>query len=113
MNEALAKSFDFSVRIMELMRFLEEEQKNYPLKEQLLKAGAQIGIAMRYTKMPGLSKTDAFHTALRSVLECEYLLELMVETGYITELQSVPLLEDCNQLKDLLDKAGRKTKNNV
>lgn len=40
--------------------------------------------------------------AFSYVVEAEYLLEIMAKTGYLTEKQSQPIIDDCRSLKALI-----------
>lgn len=42
-NPVLGKSFQFSVRIVKLYKYLVAEHKEYVLSKQLLRAGTSIG----------------------------------------------------------------------
>lgn len=102
------KSFDFSIRIIELIKYLEEEKKPFPLCDRLLTCATGIGVFLRLVGAPGKSSVTNSKLALSWAVEMEYLLEIMVKTGYLTEIQSVPLLSDCRSLKTLLKEKSYK-----
>lgn len=78
MNQLLENSFDFSIRAMELIRYLNEEKKTFLLRERFLVCATGIGISLRLTKV----KNDkSFEEALDYAVETEYLLEIMVKIG--------------------------------
>ena len=96
MRELLEKSFDFSVRITELIKYLEREQKTFPLRERLLECAAGAGVCIRQSaEGPSLQATQR---ALDYLLEAGYLLELLSKTEYLTERQGVRIQEDCRSL---------------
>lgn len=100
MNEILAKAFDFGIRIIELGNYLEEEKKLFPLKARLLECGTGIGVYLRVSNNLPKSLQENYAQAYKLTLETEYLLELMVKTGFISEDQSKPILTDCRFIKD-------------
>ncbi len=104
MKQLLGKSYDFSIRAIELIRYLNEENKPFPLCERFLICATGIGISLRYELMTGKRIFRYKSEALAAVIEAEYLLELMVKTGYLQEMQSLPILNDCRSLKDAIVK---------
>jgi len=100
MNEtSLERGFDFSVRLVELEKYLKNEGKDFPLSQRLLACGVGVGVHLRLAAMSA-AKERAAKTALAlaAAVECGYLLELLSKTGYLTERQSIPLREDCERL---------------
>ncbi|PKM95024.1 MAG: four helix bundle protein [Firmicutes bacterium HGW-Firmicutes-1] len=111
MNELLAKAFDFGIRIVELSNYLDEEKKQFPLIERLLECGTSIGVHLRISKEYAKNQTGSYVTAYELSLETEYLLELLVKTGFLHENQSIPILNDCKLIKD--ETAKLLTKNQI
>lgn len=104
MNELLAKTFDFGIRIVELASYLEEEKKRFPLIDRLLECGTGIGINLRISKENAKNQLEGHKLAYKLSLETEYLLELLVKTGFLYEKQSGPLLQDCRFMRDEITK---------
>ena len=103
MADGLAQSFDFAVRIVQLVKWLEQEEKAFPQARRLLECGTGLGITLRTAK--SLSDRDSLVQAIRYAEEVQFLLELMVKTEFITELQSGPLRSECKAIKkELLEK---------
>lgn len=109
MDHLQDKSFDFSIRIMEMAKYLEEEKKPFPLIDRLLACAAGIGINLRLAALDGRRAADSFGQALSCAVEAEYLLEAMVKTSCLTEKQSTTVINDCREIKTLI--AGYFTKN--
>jgi len=99
MNQLLEKSFDFSIRAIELIRYLNEVKKPFLLSERLLVCATGIGISLRLAQMTG---GKSFKEALSYAAEAEYLLEITVKIGCLQEKQSRPILNDCRTLKDAI-----------
>ncbi len=104
MKQLLGKCFDFSIRAIELIRYLNEENKPFPLCERFLTCATGIGISLRCGLMTDEGSARTITEALTATIEAEYLLELMVKTGYLQEKQSQPIINDCRALKDAIAK---------
>lgn len=96
MKELLEKSFDFSIRITELIKYLEREKKYFPLRERLLECAAGAGVCIRQSA--GGPSPQRIQMALDYLSELGYLLELLERTEYLTERQGARILEDCRSL---------------
>jgi len=86
-NIILDKTFNFSVRIINLYKHLIAEHKMYDLGSQILKSGTSIG-ANAEEGVAGISKKDfraKFSIALKESRETLYWLRLLKETNYIDE----------------------------
>ncbi len=111
MNQVLEKSFDFSIRAVELIKYLDREKRPFPLYERFLICATGIGITLRLVQMNGKKSLPDIRQAFCHVTETEYLLEVMAKTGYLQEKQSRPILDDCRALKvfiaELADESDR------
>lgn len=74
-------AFDYSIRIAELVRHLRSEDRNFPLCDTLLTCGVDAGF---YLLEP--SKTDK---AIYSLNKADYIIQMAVTAGYLTEQQTV------------------------
>jgi len=112
MNELLVKAFDFGIRIVELAKYLEEEKRQFPLITRMLECGSGICVSLRISNEATKNSEENLAQAYKLSMETEYLLELLVKTGFINENQSIPMLTDCrlikNQIGKLLDKKLKK-----
>jgi len=100
----LDKTMDFSVRIVNLYKYLNSEKKEYVLSRQLLRCGTSIG-ANAHEAHNGQSKKDfiaKMYIALKEASEAEYWLILLTKTCYLTSDQSESLLSDCIEIKKIL-----------
>jgi four helix bundle protein len=102
MNKAVVdKSYDFSIRIIELNRYLSDEGKSFALSDRLLSSGANIGIYARSVRDGSAEDREKLKEALRCAEECEYLFDVRVTTGCMTEPQSKIIRADCAALKEM------------
>ena len=102
MNQILEKSFDFSIRAIELIKYLENEKRSFPLYERFLTCATGIGTTQRLVQIAGKKSVADIRQAFSYVVEAEYLLEIMAKTGYLQERQSQPIIDDCRALKALI-----------
>lgn len=103
-NVVLDKSKAFAVRIIRLYQHLCESRKEFVLSKQLLRCGTSIGANVReaqhaQSKKDFLSKMSI---ALKEAYECEYWLELLMETDYLTSQEFASIKNDCGELNRLL-----------
>lgn len=88
-NIIKTKSFLFSLEIVNLYKFLIQNQKEYVLSKQLLRSGTAIGALVREAEHAE-SKADFIHKlsiSLKEANETEYWLDLLRKTSYINENQ--------------------------
>lgn len=102
MDAVLDKAFDFSIRIVELVNYLEEEKRPFPLAERLLTCAEEMCVSLRLALYLPKSASESVQQAMKLILEAECLLELMVKTGVLGDMQSGPILSECRFLKEEL-----------
>lgn len=84
-NVSVQKSFDFAVRIVNLYKYLTNEQKEYVLSKQLLRCGTNIGANISEAQR-AQSKADfisKMSIALKEANETLYWLKLLYKTDYL------------------------------
>ena len=103
-NIILNKSKAFSLRIINLNKYLCNEKKEYVMSTQLLKSGTSIGANVKEA-IRGQSKPDFYskmNIALKEASETEYWLELLYESDYITKTEFDSIYADCQEIIKLL-----------
>ena len=103
-NPILEKSMEFAVRIVNLRKYLEKEQREYVISNQILRSGTSIGANVREA-IYGQSKNDfiaKMSISLKEVSETEYWLELLMRTEHITEEQYKSIKTDCSEIAKML-----------
>lgn len=111
---ARKKSKRFSVRIVNLYRYLCEEKREFILSKQLLRCGTSIGANLAEAEC-AISRKDFLakvYIALKECAETKYWLELLNETGYLTDIQFQSVYSDCEELRKMLS-ATTKTINST
>jgi four helix bundle protein len=98
------KSKKFAIRIFGLYKYLTDEKKEYIFAKQILRSGTSIGANLRESKY-AQSGSDFIHKksiALKEASETEYWLELLHETGFLSEELFISIYNDCNELCKIL-----------
>ena len=114
-NLILDKSMDFSVRVVNLYKYLCSEKNENILSKQLLRCGTSIG-ANAHEATNGQSSRDflaKMYVAFKEATETEYWLKLLLRTGYLTEEQGESILADCVELKRILTSIIKTRKSNA
>lgn len=86
------QAYDYSVRIAELVRYLRESGKGFPLDEELLICGVDVGMALKNNDGRKNEKASA------ALKKAEYLIGMAVGSGYITVKESEHVLADTRLL---------------
>ena len=98
------KSFLFSVRVVKLARYLQEEKREYILSKQLIRAGTSIG-ANIVESQQAQSRADfisKLSIALKEASETDYWLRLLNATDYLSESEFSSIIADCKELEKIL-----------
>ena len=106
------KSKQFALRIINLYRYLCDNQKEYILSKQLLRSGTSIGANIREA-VYGQSKADFYakmYIALKEASESSYWLELLHESGYLDDKSFDSIYSACIELLKLLTSITKKCK---
>ena len=103
-NVVNQKSYAFSVRIVNLCRYLRQEKRELVLSKQLLRSGTSIGANLweaRYAQSTAdfISKLTI---SLKEASETSYWLSLLFDTGYLTKKEYISIADDCDELLKLL-----------
>ncbi len=98
MEDILLKTLDFGIRIVEISNYLEDENKRFHLIGRLLECGTGIGVLLRISEAMPQYRRENCIKAFTLASEAEFLLELMVKTGAISDQQSRPILSDCRSI---------------
>lgn len=88
------KTFDFSVRIVNLYKYLTTEKKEFVLSKQLLRSGTSVGANVEES-VGGQSDKDflsKISIAYKEARETKYWLKLLTATDYLQENESQSLM---------------------
>lgn len=98
------KSFAFSIRVINLYKYLIKNKKEYVISKQLLRCGTSVGAMVREAQNAE-SKADFIHKLAIAQKECDesmYWIELLKETDYISEKEFNEIHKDANELLKIL-----------
>ncbi|WP_459836018.1 four helix bundle protein [Halanaerobaculum tunisiense] len=104
-NVIYDKSFDFSVAIVKLCRYLFDEKNEYVLGKQLMRCGTSIGANVREA-IEGQSKKDfiaKLSISLKEAGETEYWLNLLIASDVLKETRVNSLLNDVKEIIRILN----------
>ena len=112
-NVVQKKSFQFSVRIVNLYKYLKTEKKEYVMSKQLLRCGTSIGANVAEAQQ-AQSRPDfinKLNIALKEAYETDYWLRLFYETQYLEPPSFQSIYKDCCELEKLLISIIKSAKN--
>ena len=112
------KSFQFSVRIVNLYKYLADSKKEFVLSKQLLRCGTSIGANIAEAKQ-AQSRADfisKLSIALKEGCETDYWLRLLNATDFLSDAEFSSLVSDCREIEKMLTaiiKTLKMTKHNT
>ncbi len=114
-NVVREKSRAFSIRIINLYKYLINEKKKFVLSKQLLRSGTSIGANIAegictFSKKDFLSK---LYISFKECVETEYWLDLLYSTDYMTKEQFDSVNADCVELRKILSSITKTTAENL
>ncbi|MDO4865681.1 MAG: four helix bundle protein [Clostridia bacterium] len=104
MGAGFDKSKRFAIRIVKLYSYLCDEKKEYVLSKQLLRSGTAIGANLAEAEC-AISKKDfgaKVYIALKECAETQYWIELLMDTGFISQEEYNSIQEDAVEIRKIL-----------
>ena len=103
-NTILRKSLAFSVRIVNLHKYLSSQKKEYILSRQICKSGTSIGanIAEAQRAQSTADFVSKMKIALKEASETQYWLRLLHETDYLSDKAFDSLHKDLLEIIKIL-----------
>ena len=98
------KSFAFAIRVVNLYKHLNESKKEFILSKQLLRSGTSIGANVAEAEQAQSTPdfVSKMSIALKEASETKYWIRLLASTSYLTEVETVSILNDCVELEKIL-----------
>ncbi|WP_265658201.1 four helix bundle protein [Francisella philomiragia] len=116
-NLILDKSFNFSIRVVKLYKYLCENKKGYVLSKQLVRSGTSIGANINEAQA-GQSKADFIARmciASKEARETKYWINLLIKTDYLDKddkhVQSI--VDDIDEIVKLLTSIIKSCQNKI
>ena len=98
------KSKKFSVRVVNLYKYLCDEKKEFVLSKQILRSGTSIGANVAESEC-AISEKDflsKIYIALKECVETIYWLDLLFDTDYLSKEQYDSVKADCEEIRKML-----------
>ena len=98
------RSYDFAVRVVNMVRYLQEERREHVLSKQVLRSGTAIGALVREAEYAE-SEADfvsKLSVSLKEANETDYWLSLLHDTRYMDDDAFNSMEADCKELIALL-----------
>ena len=114
-NPLVAKSLDFSVRIVNLYKLLRDNRHETIMSKQILRCGTSIG-ANASEALAAESTDDFVHKltiSLKEADETKYWIILLQRAQYITDDESRSIMTDCQELRKPIGSIISSTKRNI
>lgn len=109
------KALYFSVRIVNLCKFLTEGKHEFNISNQLFRSGTSIGANLAEAES-AISKKDFLakvYIALKESRETKYWLDLLYRTNYLAKKQYESISSDADEMFRLLNAITKTTKENL
>ena len=109
------KSFDFAVRIINAVKYLQTDKKEFILSKQLMRSGTSIGANIEEA-IGGQSTKDfiaKLSISYKEARETLYWLKLLKETDYLNENEASSLINNTDELCKILTSILISTKNKL
>ena len=109
------KSKEFAKQIVILCRNIKANFKESVLTNQLLRSGTSIGANIHEAQYAQGKKDfiSKLEIAQKECYETEYWLELLFETGYMTDTEYKPVQNECGAIRRMLISSLNTTKANM
>jgi four helix bundle protein len=103
-NVIVRKSFAFSVRIVNLQKYLVNRKHEYILSKQICKSGTSIGanVAEAQRAQSTADFVAKLKIALKEANETQYWMQLLYETEYLTDREFKSLHNDLLEILRIL-----------
>jgi four helix bundle protein len=103
-NVIQEKSFAFAVNVVMLYKHLTEQKREFVLSKQLLRSGTSIGANVEEA-IGGQSGKDfgaKINIAYKEARETHYWLRLLKASGYLSDEESISIMNECDQTLRIL-----------
>jgi four helix bundle protein len=113
-NLLLDKTFAFAIRVVEVYRYLVDEEREYVLSKQFVRSGTSVG-ANAEEAIGAQSRSDfisKLSIAYKEARETSYWIRLLRATQYLDPGTADGLLSDCEELLRIIGKIQITTKRN-
>ena len=98
------KSYAFAIRIVRMVKYLQEEKQERVLSKQVLRSGTAIGALVREAEFAQSTAdfVSRLQIALKEANETDYWLNLLKDSEYLEKEACDSIEADCHELVALL-----------
>ena len=98
------KSYDFALRVVDMMRYLREVKSETVLGRQVMRSGTAIGALVREAEFAQSTPDfiNKLNVALKEANETDYWLNILKDSHYIDENAYTSMEADCKELIAIL-----------
>ena len=103
-NVTSEKAYKFAIRVVKAYQYLLNEKREFVLSKQFLRSGTSIGANIAEAN-GGISDADfssKISIAYKECLETKYWLNLLKDTGYISEKMFKSMFQDADEIAKIL-----------
>ena len=103
-NAIVEKSFEFSVRIVNLYKYLRYEKDEYVMSKQLLRCGTSIGANVSEAqRAQSIADFNAkMNISLKEANETYYWIKLLYRTNYLSNEAYLSIEKDIDEILSIL-----------
>ena len=108
------KSYNFAVRVVNMVKHIQCTPKEYGMLNQVFRSGTAIGALVSeavYAQSPA-DFINKLSIALKECNETIYWINLLKDTNYISDKQFESMEKDCREILAILISSIKTTKNN-
>ena len=112
-NIVQIKSYAFSIRIVNLYKYLSQEKREFVLSKQLLRSGTSIGANIEEA-IGGQSRKDFFAKltiSYKEARESHYWIRLLRDTDYLSTEEASGLIDDVEELLKIIGSIQKSIRN--
>ena len=109
------KSYAFAIRVVQLYKHLSSTKKEFVLSKQVLRSGTSVGALIREAEF-AQSKKDfisKMSISLKEANETVYWIDLLKDTGYLTEEEYSSMNKEITEILKLLVSTVKTAKQNL
>lgn len=112
-NVVQDKSYEFAIKVVNMVKKLQNDKKEFVLSKQLLRSGTSIGANVEEA-IGGQSRKDFYAKltiAYKEARETKYWIRLLTDTSFLEKEDSSSLLNDIEELLRIIGSIQKTIKN--
>lgn len=109
------KSYAFAIRMVNMVKHITENEREYVITKQILRSGTAIGALVREAEFAQSPQdfVNKHSIALKEANETDYWLHLLHDTNYLNDEEFQSMSEDCHEQIALLVSSIKTSKSRI